>query len=96
MNVCTENTLLAIFRLELEKTIVTVDFSTFNMLKCNISGKKTFLNVGPNCLFLVTFGLELEKATVLWYFTAVTSNFSIHKVSSQKDPSMWGQNCLNM
>ena len=30
--------------------------------------KKTFLNAGPKLFYLGTFGLELEKATVLWFF----------------------------
>ena len=67
---------LAIFRLKLEKTIVMLNFSTFNLSKRNIScKKKTFLNVGPKLFYLGTFGLELEKVTVLWFFTSVSSNF---------------------
>ena len=31
---------LAIFRLELEKSIAMLDFNTFNLSKCNISCKK--------------------------------------------------------
>ena len=46
-----------------------LNFSTFNLSKCNIScKKKTFLNVGPKLFYLGIFGLELEKATVLWFF----------------------------
>ena len=30
--------------------------------------KKSFLNAGPKLFYLGTFGLELEKATVLWFF----------------------------
>ena len=52
---------LAIFRLELENNIVMLDFTTFNLSKCNVScKKKIFLNLGPNF-----FGLELEKTTIL-------------------------------
>ena len=47
---------LAIFRLELEKTIVMLDFTTFNLSKCIFLAKKIFLNLGLNFL-----GLELEK-----------------------------------
>ena len=43
---------LAIFRLELEKIIAMLDFSTFNLSKCNISCKKTLLNVGPRLSYL--------------------------------------------
>ena len=35
---------LTIFWLELEKTILMLDFITFNLSKCNISYKKTFLS----------------------------------------------------
>ena len=45
-------------RLELEKTIVMLDS------KCHISGKKSFLKIGPKWSYLGIFGLELEKATV--------------------------------
>ena len=41
-----------------------LDFSTFNLLKCNISSKKkTFLNVGPKVFYSDIFGLKLEDAT---------------------------------
>ena len=39
-------------------------------------GKKALLNVGPKLSYLGIFGLELEKTTVLWYFTLAPSNFS--------------------
>ena len=42
-----------------------------------ISCKKTFLNVGPKLFYLGIFGLELEKATVLWIFYISTLTFSI-------------------
>ena len=78
---------MAIFRLEIDKTIVMLDFSTFNLSKCDISCKKTFLNVGPKLSYLGIFGLELEKATVLWYFTSASSNFSKDKLfSKNKNP----------
>ena len=47
---------LAIFRLELEKTIVMFDFSTFNLLKCNISYKKNFFKCRTK---IVLFGYFL-------------------------------------
>ena len=51
--------------------------------------QKTFLNVGPKLSYLGIFGLELEKATVLWYFTSVPLNFSKHKIlPKNKDPEM--------
>ena len=56
---------LAIFRLELEKTVVMVDFITINLSKSKISCKKIFLNLEPNLSHLGIFGLELEKTTVL-------------------------------
>ena len=81
---------LAIFRLELEKTIVMLDFSTFNLSKCNISCKKLFYNflkTFSKLSYLGIFGLELEKATVRWYFTSAPSNSSKHKISSKnKNP----------
>ena len=49
--------------------------------------KKRFLNVGPKLSHLGIFGLELEKATVLWYFTSAPSNVSKHKISTKnKNP----------
>ena len=51
---------LAIFRLELEKTI-----STFSFSNCNISCKKTLLDLEPNLFYISIFGLEFEKTTVL-------------------------------
>ena len=38
-------------------------------------GKILFLNVGPKLSYLDIFRLELEKVTVLWYFTSLPSNF---------------------
>ena len=59
----------ATFRLELVKTIVMLDFKTFNVSKCNIScKKKCFLNVGLKLFYLAIFALEIEEATVLWLF----------------------------
>ena len=52
-----------------------LNFSNFNLSKCNISCKKTFLNVGPKLFDLSIFGVELEKATVLWYFYISTLKF---------------------
>ena len=60
----------AIFRLDLKKTVVILSFSTFNLSKCNISCKKTYLNVGPKLFYLGIFGLELVKATGLCFFTS--------------------------
>ena len=57
--------------------------------------KKTFSNVGPKLSYLGIFGLELEKATVLWYFTSLPSNFSKYKISPKnKNPQICNQNCL--
>ena len=66
----------------MKKTIVMLDsVGTFSLSKCTICcKKKTFLNVGPKLSYLGIFGLELEKATVLWYFTSVPSNFSKRKI----------------
>ena len=50
---------MTIFRLELEKTIVTLDFTTFNLTKCNISCKKKSLFKFRTKFVL--FGLELKK-----------------------------------
>ena len=66
---------MAIFWLELEKTIAMLDFSIFNLSKCNISSKKIFLNVGPKLFYLGIFGLELKKATILWFFYISTLKF---------------------
>ena len=74
---------LAIFKPELKKTIVMLDCNTFTLQKCNISCKKTFLNRGPRLSYLGIFGLELKKATVLWYFTSTPSNFSNPKISTK-------------
>ena len=37
--------------------------------------KKTFLNVGTKLFYLGIFGLELEQATVLWFFYISTLKF---------------------
>ena len=66
---------MAIFRLQLENTFVMHNFSTFNLSKCNVSCKKTFLNVGPKLFYLGIFGLELRKATLLWIFYISTPEF---------------------
>ena len=66
--------------LELQKTTVLLDFSTFSLSKYNIPCKKAFLNKVPKLSYLGIFGLELEKATVLWYFTTAPSNLSKHKI----------------
>ena len=62
-----------------------LNFSTFNLSKCNTSckKKKTFLNVGPKLFYLGTFGLELEKATVLWFFYISTLKFFQTKFCSK-------------
>ena len=52
-----------------------LDFSIFNLSKCNISSKKNFLNVGPKLFYLGIFGLELKKATILWFFYISTLKF---------------------
>ena len=66
---------MAIFRLQLEKTFVMHNFSTFNLSKSNISCKKIFLNVGSKLFYLGIFGLELRKATLLWIFYISTPEF---------------------
>ena len=55
-----------------------------NLSECNISCKKTFLNIESNLSYLSIFRLELEKTTVLWYFTSTPSNFSKHTISPKK------------
>ena len=45
--------------------------------------KKTFLNVGPKLFYLGTVGLELEKATVLWFFYISTLKFFQTKFCSK-------------
>ena len=42
--------------------------------------RKTFLHVGRKLPYLGIFVLELEEATVLWYFTSTPSNHSKHKI----------------
>ena len=62
---------LAILRLGLAKTIAMLDCSIFNLPKFNISEKKKKkINARPKLSYLGIFGLELEKATALWYFTS--------------------------
>ena len=41
--------------------------------------QKNLLNVGLKLSYFGIFGQDLNKATVLWYFTSAPSNFSIHK-----------------
>ena len=62
---------LAILRLGLAKTIAMLDCSIFNLPKFNISAKKKKkINARPKLSYLGIFGLELKKATALWYFTS--------------------------
>ena len=57
----------------LEKANVMLNFSTFNLSKYNISSRKK--TEGPKLFSLDIFGLELEKATVLWFFYISTYKF---------------------
>ena len=67
---------LDIFRLELEKTIVMLEFSAFNLSKCNVSWKKSFFKSRTKIVLFGCFWLELEKPTALWvFFTSAPSNF---------------------
>ena len=50
-----------------------LNFSTFNLSKYNISSRKK--TEGPKLFSLDIFGLELEKATVLWFFYISTYKF---------------------
>ena len=53
---------MAIFRLELEKTIVTLDFSIFNLSKCNISCKKKKIRCRiKNCFIWVFLVWKSKK-----------------------------------
>ena len=47
------------------KKLLSCLTSPFNLSECNISCKKTFLNLEPNLSYLGIFGLKLEKTTVL-------------------------------
>ena len=71
LNFALKRPYLAIFRLELEKTIFLLYFSTVNLSKCNISCKKKKLNVGLNLFYLGIFELELKfwtKIVLIGYF----------------------------
>ena len=75
LNFALKRPYLVIFRLELEKTIVLLDFSTINLSNCNISCKKNKkkkkLNVGLNLFYLGIFELELKiwtKIVLIGYF----------------------------
>ena len=46
--------------------------------------EKSFLNVGPKLFYLGIFGLELEKATVLWFFYISTLKFFQEKFCSKR------------
>ena len=56
---------LAIFRLDLEKTIVMLDFTTFNLSKCNISYKNNFLKFRTKFVLFGYFWAGTQKTTVL-------------------------------
>ena len=74
---------LAIFELELEKTIVMLDFSTFNLWKCNISCKKKIKIKCRTKIDLLGFlGSNFEKP--LSYLKSVPSNLPYCKVWSKK------------
>ena len=40
--------------------------------------------------YLGIFGLELEKAPVMWYFTSAPSNFSKHEISTKHKSLKFG------
>ena len=72
--------------LELEKAIVMLDFSTLNLSKCNISCKKTFLNVVN-----VYFGLKLQYIYIyiyIFYSKSPSSNLLTSKVSSKNEKTL--------
>ena len=61
---------MAIFKLELEKTIVMLHFSTFNLSKCNISCKKNFLKCRTKIVLFGYFwaGTRKRYCTVVFYY----------------------------
>ena len=75
---------LAIFRLELEKTIVMLHFTTFNLSKCNISHKKSFFEFRTKFVLFGNFWAGTRKNYALGYFTSAPSSFPKHKISSKK------------
>ena len=76
------------------KKLLSCLTSPLNLSECNISCKKTLLNIESNLSYLSIFRLELEKTTVLWYFTSATSNFSKRTISpKKKNPEIRNKNC---
>ena len=67
---------MAIFRLELEKTIVMLDFSTFNLSKCYISCKKNFFKCRTKYVLFGYFWAGTRKSYCTEvFFTSAPSNF---------------------
>ena len=58
---------MIIFRLELEKAIVMLDFSTFNLPKCNISCKNNFFECKTKIVLFGYFWTGTRKS----YYTVV-------------------------
>ena len=47
--------------LKTENRSVCMAYCKLNLSKCNISGKKSFLNVGPKLFYFGIFGLKSKK-----------------------------------
>ena len=85
---------LAIFRLELGKTIVMLDFTTFSLLKCNISFKKDFFKFRTKFVLFGCFwaGTRKNYCTVIFYISTLkffqTQNFVQKQKSLNPGPKL--------
>ena len=66
---------MAIFRLELEKAIVMLDFSTFNLPKCNISCKNNFFECKTKIVLFGYFWTGTRKSYYIVVFLHHTLKF---------------------
>ena len=66
---------LAIFRPNLKKLISCLTSAPSICQNIIFLAKKNFFNVGPKLFYLGIFGLEIEKATVVWFFYISTLKF---------------------
>ena len=85
---------LAIFRLEPGKTIVVLDFTTFSLLKCNISFKKDFFKFRTKFVLFGCFWAGTRKyyCTVIFYISTLkffqTQNFVQKQKSLNPGPKL--------
>ena len=71
---------MAIFRLEYEKTVAMLDFTTFNLSKCNISCNKNFFKFRIKFVLFGCFWTGIRKT----YFTVIILHQHLQIFSNTK------------